>query len=58
MESESKIPPTIIKNDSGKTFLTMQQKRQMVVQSYSNMGKNITQKLSKEMNATCLQFGM
>ncbi len=39
MKSESEIPPTIYKSSNGSTTFSMSKKRQMVVQSYSNMKK-------------------
>ncbi len=35
VKAESKIPPTIISDNFGKSMMTMNQKRQLVVQSFS-----------------------
>ena len=39
VKSESKIPPTIVSDNFGKSMMTMSQKRQLIVQSFSNKKK-------------------
>ncbi len=40
VKSESKIPPTIVSDNSGKTIMSMSQKKQIIVQSFSNKKNN------------------